>query len=107
MDVIHGPFKTELLPDKNVKAFESVTRGGDFQSKEGKSGRYRSISSVFFYRGPLGSLARTPSLLLGSPERFSYILFVICIQFFEVEVGSVLQDYSKKLGEGQEKPDFP
>lgn len=39
MDVIHGPFKTELLPDKNVKAFVSVTKGGVFQSKEGKSGR--------------------------------------------------------------------
>jgi len=39
MDVIHGPFKTELLLDKNVKAFVSMTEVGDFQSKEGKGSR--------------------------------------------------------------------
>lgn len=50
MDVIHGPFKTELLLDKNAKAFVSVTKGGNFQSAEGKSGRWIQIFRIFLER---------------------------------------------------------
>lgn len=34
MDVIHGPFKTELLPGGDVEAFVSVTKWGWLQNNE-------------------------------------------------------------------------
>ena len=72
----------------------------------------RSRSSVFSYRGPLGSLTKTPGLLLGFSGRFSCVLLSCSSDkelhaVFVAGVGSALQDFSKRLGEEQGKLDFP
>lgn len=72
----------------------------------------RSRSSVFFYRGPLGSLASTAGLLLGFSGKFSYIILSYSSDkelhtVFVAGIGSALQDFSKKLGEGQGRPNLP
>lgn len=52
MDVIHGPFKTELLPGGDVEAFVSVTKWGCLQNKEVENGRMIQNFYIFLLSAP-------------------------------------------------------